>query len=84
MLEQGHYGQLTLQYITKAIVPGVITRLLGSKRLWRVQSRTGDVVKLMDIERRRSTVLYRPAHLLSVQQGHRESKYPVQRPNEVV
>ena len=65
-LEQDRNGKLTLQYTTKAIVPGVIVRFSGSGRLWRVQSRAGDLVKLMDTERRRSTVEHRSAHSLLI------------------
>ena len=83
-LEQDRNSKLILQYTTKAIVPGVIVRFQRSGRLWRVQSRAGDLVKLMDTERRRSTVKFRSADLLSVQQGHKESRYPVQRQDEVV
>ena len=41
-------------------------------------------MKLMDIERRRSTVIHRSAHLRSVQSDHKLSKYPVRRMDEVV
>ena len=83
-LERKDNGVTMLQYTTKAIVPGVIAKCSHSSRLWRVQSRSGDTVKLMDTERRRSTVIYRSAHLLSVQSGHHLSRYPVQRMDEVV
>jgi hypothetical protein len=41
------------------------------------------MVKLMDTERRRSTVMYRPSAQVTVLPGHRESRYPVQELREV-
>ena len=38
----------------------------------------------MDTERRRSTVTYRSAQMLKVQQGHKESRYPVHQSHDVV
>ena len=49
-----------------------------------MQHRTGDTIKLMDTERKRFIVEYRFVHLLVVQQGHKESRYPVHLMNGVV
>ena len=54
-LERLNNGVIMLQYTTKAIVLGVIVKTIGS-RPWRVQHMDGDTMKLIDTERRRSTV----------------------------
>ena len=82
-LDESKNGQLFLQYSTHAIVPGAIAVLSHNNRLWRVQSRSGDMVKLMDTERRRSTVTHRPTAQVTIQAGHKESRYPVQRAGDV-
>ena len=69
-----------LQYTTKAIVPGVIVKCSNAVAdCGECSPGLETQVKLMDTERRRSTVKFRSADLLSVQQGHKESRYPVQR-----